>query len=80
MSEFNITEVSVTHTCYYNPAIYLEHCEALGTEPNEDEYLDFIQDEINEDFPSFQYHKVDITYNKSCSGGPITINQQIHTP
>lgn len=80
MPDFNIAEVSVTHTCHYSPAIYLEHCEAIGVEPNEEEYLNFIQDEIGEDFPSFAYHKLHITYSDSCTGGPITTIQNIHTP
>jgi hypothetical protein len=63
MSTFNIAEVAVTHTCYYNPAVYLEHCADLGVEPNEEEYLNFIQDEIDEDFPSFDHHVAQIIYN-----------------
>jgi hypothetical protein len=38
MPKFNIAEVAVTHTCYYEPSVYLEHCEAIGVEPSEEEY------------------------------------------
>ena len=64
MPKFNIAEVSVTHTCYYEPSVYLEHCESLGIEPSEEQYLEYIQDEIDEDFPSFATHKAEITYHE----------------
>ena len=63
MPKFNIAEVAVTHTCYYEPSVYLEHCEAIGVEPSEEEYLDFIQDEIDEDFPTFDHNLTQIIYN-----------------
>jgi hypothetical protein len=63
MPKFNIAQVAVTHTCYYEPSVYLEHCEAIGVEPSEEEYLDFIQDEIDEDFPSFDHHTVEVIYH-----------------
>ena len=63
MLKLNIAEVSVTHTCYYEPSVYLEHCESIGVEPSEEEYLDFIQDEIDEDFPTFDHHLTQIIYN-----------------
>lgn len=65
MPEFNIAEVSVTHTCYYTPETYLEMCKELGTEPSEDEYLNFLQEEIDDDFPKFDNHTVQITYNSA---------------
>ena len=63
MPKFNIAEVSVTHTCYYEPSVYLEHCESLGIEPSEEQYLEYIQDENDEDFPSFDHHTVEVVYH-----------------
>ena len=63
MPKFNIAQVAVTHTCYYVPAVYLDHCESLGIEPSEEQYLEYIQDEIDEDFPSFDHHTVEVTYH-----------------
>ena len=65
MPKFNIAQVAVTHTCYYEPSVYLEHCESLGIEPSEEQYLEYIQDEINEDFPFATYHKAEITYHEA---------------
>jgi hypothetical protein len=43
--------------------VYLEHCESLGIEPSEEQYLEYIQDEIDEDFPSFDHHTVEVVYH-----------------
>jgi hypothetical protein len=56
MPKFNIAEVSVTHTCYYEPSVYLEHCESLGIEPSEEQYLEYIHVRSATDFPSFDHH------------------------
>jgi hypothetical protein len=45
MPDFNIIDVTVTHTYHYDPSEYLECCEQNGIAPTEAGIIDFIQDE-----------------------------------
>ena len=42
MTNFNISEIAVTHTYYYQADEYLEYCEENDIEPTEDGFYNFI--------------------------------------
>lgn len=62
MSNFNISEIAVTHTYYYQPDEYLEYCTENDIEPTEDGFYNFILPEINRDFPISDKHSARIIY------------------
>lgn len=67
MPDFNIAEIAVTHTLYYEPSEYLDYCEENDIEPTESGFLNFIQPEIDEDFPNCASHICEIIHTNSDS-------------
>jgi hypothetical protein len=65
MTNFNIAEISVTHTYYYQPDDYLEYCQENDIEPTEEGFYNFILPEINEDFPSSGCHLYEVIHTKA---------------
>lgn len=65
MTNFNIAEISVTHTYCYQPDEYLEYCLENDIEPNEVGFFEFILPEVNEDFPTCDHHPYEVIYTKS---------------
>jgi len=63
MPDFNIAEVSVTHTYYYSTSEYLEHCNLNNLEPTEADFLEYIQSDIDNDFPNSDSHICEVIYN-----------------
>ena len=64
MTEFNIAEIEVTHTLYYEPSDYLEYCQENGIIPTEAGFYNFILPEIDEDFPNCHHHPYKVVYTK----------------
>lgn len=64
MSDFNIAEISVTHTYYYQPDEYLEYCRENDIEPTQEGFFNFTLPEINDDFPGTDYHPYEVIYTK----------------
>jgi len=64
MDQFNIAEIEVTHTYYYEPSDYLEYCEENDITPTETGFFNFILPEVNEDFPNSQHHPYKVIYTK----------------
>ncbi len=64
MTDFNIAEIAVTHTFYYEPSNYLEYCQENGILPTEDGFCNFILPEIDEDFPNCRHHPYEVTYTQ----------------
>lgn len=56
MTDFNIAEISVTHTYYYQPDEYLDYCEENDIEPTQEGFFNFVLPEINADFPISDTH------------------------
>lgn len=65
MCAFNIAEIAVTHTYYYQPDEYLAYCDQHNLQPTEAGFYNFILPEINEDFPGNDYHPHTVTYTES---------------
>ena len=64
MTDFNIAEISVTHTYYYQPDEYLEYCKENDLEPTQDGFFNFVLPEINEDYPIRDFHPYKVIYTK----------------
>lgn len=62
MNSFNIAQIAVTHTYYYEPSDYLEYCEENDIEPTRRGFFNFVLPEIQEDFPNSKHHHYSITY------------------
>ena len=65
MIDFNIIDVTVTHTYHYDPSEYLECCEQNGIAPTEAGFIDFIEDEVQADFPISTYHSYVVNYRNN---------------
>lgn len=65
MTDFNIAEISVTHTYYYQPDKYLEYCEENDIEPTQEGFFNFVLPEINADFPISDTHTYKIIRGES---------------
>ena len=64
MQTFNVAEIAVTHTYYYEPSEYLEHCDENDIEPTEAGFYNFVLPEIDEDFPRSDFHLYEVIYTK----------------
>lgn len=65
MTDFNIAEISVTHTYSYQSYEYLEYCEENDIEPTQEGFLNFVLPEINADFPISDVHTYKIIRDES---------------
>jgi hypothetical protein len=65
MQPFNVAQIAVTHTYYYEPSDYLEYCQENNIIPTEAGFYNFILPEIDEDFPNSQHHPYSVTYTES---------------
>lgn len=65
MTDFNIAEVTVTHTYHYEPSDYLNYCDETNTAPSLEGYIEFIWPEIQADFPNSNMHTYEVTYTES---------------
>jgi hypothetical protein len=45
-----LKDIIVTRTMVYSPEFYLECCEQNGETPSQEDFLDFIREDIHEDF------------------------------
>lgn len=62
MTQFNVAELAVSHTYYYEPSEYLSHCEDNEIEPSEQGFIDYTMPEINSDFPLSNCHPTRVIY------------------
>ncbi len=65
MPDFNIIDVTVTHTYHYDPYEYLKYCEGNDLTPTEEGFINFIQAEVQEDFPISTYHNCVVNYRNN---------------
>lgn len=45
-----IKDIKVTRTMVYSPDFYLEYCEENGETPTQEGFMEFISEDIHEDF------------------------------
>lgn len=62
MTQFNVAELAVSHTYYYDPSEYLSYCKDSDIEPSEQGFIDYTMPEINGDFPLSDWHPTRVIY------------------
>lgn len=77
---FTIKAVTATMTLIYDPDFYLEKCKEEGVEPSNQDFLDFIEPGIFEDFGTRPCLEIEhISANEGGHPQAMTVNQKAIT-